>query len=252
LLIKVQSSGALASARVTAHQRAPRLFVERIEAEQLLGMLDRTPEGPILFEEADKPGENGPRTLTETFAVGIDPLACAVGKDVALIQTCRFLQRGTVSRQAAIGGGLEDHQVYRRAALTPRQSAGACIDERVQLGPRFSELVELAAEIGQRLGVARFRPERACDPLTLDRSAASMENQEGDELLLSRAWKPGCETAVRENTEASEQLHAQNVRDSHGSRLHATSTRPTFKFGGCYSGAGSGPRSPLAAQSAPA
>jgi hypothetical protein len=48
-----------------------------------------------------------------------------------------------------------------------------------------------------------------------------MENQEGDELLLSRAWETGGRTAVCENTEASEQLDAENGRDRHGSRLHA-------------------------------
>jgi len=81
-------------------------------------------------------------------------------------------------------------------------------------------VMQLAAEIGQGLGVARFRPEGACDPLTLDRSAAGMENQEGDELLLSRAWWTGGGTAIGENTEASKQLDAQNGRNSHGSRLH--------------------------------
>ena len=48
-----------------------------------------------------------------------------------------------------------------------------------------------------------------------------MENQEGDQLLLSRAWWTRGRTAVEENTEASEQLDAQNGQSSHGSRLHA-------------------------------
>jgi hypothetical protein len=91
---------------MAAHQRAPGLFVERIEAEQLLRTFDRIPEGPIVLEEADQADQNRLRTLTETFAVGNNPLARAVGEDVALIQTCGFLQRPTVSRQAAIGGGL--------------------------------------------------------------------------------------------------------------------------------------------------
>ena len=221
LLIEVQRRGALAAARVTTHERAPGLFVERIEAEQLLGVLDRIAEGPIVFEKADKPRQNLSRALTETFAVGINPLARAVGQEVALVQTCRFLQRSTVSRQAAIGGGLEGHQVHDRAGLSaPRERARTRIDERVQPGPAFPEVVQLAAEIGQRLGVARFRPEGACDPLTRDRSAAGMEDEEGDELLLSRAWWTGERTAVGEDTEAPEQLDPHNGRSSHGSRLH--------------------------------
>jgi hypothetical protein len=98
------------------------------------------------------------------------------------------MQGGTVSRQAAIGGGLEGHQIHDRAGFSaPRKRARARIDEGIQPGPRLPEVVQLAAEIGQCLGIARFGPERACDPLTWDRSAAGMENQEGDELLLSRA-----------------------------------------------------------------
>lgn len=48
-----------------------------------------------------------------------------------------------------------------------------------------------------------------------------MENQEGDELLLSRAWWTSGDMAVGEHTESSEQLDAQGGRNSHVSRLHA-------------------------------
>ena len=98
--------------RVTSHQRAPGLFIERIEAERLLGELDRIPESWIAFEKVDKTRENLSRTLTEAFPVGINPLTGAVGEDVAFIQTGRLVQGGTVSRQAAIGGGLKGQQVY--------------------------------------------------------------------------------------------------------------------------------------------
>jgi hypothetical protein len=49
--------------------------------------------------------------------------------------------------------------------------------------------MQLAAEVCQRLRVARFRPERPRNPLTRDRRAGGMKNQEDDELLLSRAWQ---------------------------------------------------------------
>ena len=67
----------------------------------------------------------------------------------------------------------------------PRQSARTGIDEGVQPRPAFPQMVELAAEIGQRLDIARFRPERAGDALTRDRSAAGMEDEKSDELLLT-------------------------------------------------------------------
>jgi hypothetical protein len=168
-------------------------------------VLDRIPESAIAFEKADKTRKNLACPLTETFAVAVNPLARAPGQKVALIQTCRFLQRSTVSRQAAIGGGLELHQVHDGAGVSaPRQSAHTRIDdEGVQIRPAFPEVVQLAAEIGQRLRVTRFRPQGTGNPLTLDRSIAGMENQEGDELLLSRARQTGGGPTVGEYSEAS-------------------------------------------------
>ena len=132
LLIEMQRRGALAAARVTAHQRAPGLFVERIEAEQLLRVLDRIAEGAILFEQVDQARQHLLRALAETFPVGIDPLARAVGQEVALVQTRRFLQRGAVSRQAAIGGGLEGHQVHDRAGFVRATPACASPHRRAR------------------------------------------------------------------------------------------------------------------------
>jgi hypothetical protein len=106
-------------------------------------------------------------------------------------------------------GRPRGRQIHDGAGFSaPRERARARIDEGIQPGPRLPQVVQLAAEIGQCLGIARFRPEGACDPLTWDRSAAGMENQEGDELLLSRAWWTGGDTAGGENTEPSEQLDA--------------------------------------------
>jgi hypothetical protein len=219
----MQHRGAVAAAGVTAHQRAPGLLVEWIETDRLLGVLDRIPERSIVFEQIDEIRENLPRTLTETFPVRINPLSRTVREDVALIQTCRLMQGGTVSRQTAIGGGFEGHQVNDHAGgSAPRQRARARMDEGIQPGARVSEVVQLAAEVGQCLGITRFRPEGACDPLTRDRSGAGIQNQKGDELLLARAGRAGGDTTLRENTEPSEELDAQGGRNSH---VHASLDR---------------------------
>jgi hypothetical protein len=123
---------------VATHERAPGLFVERIEPEQLLRMVNRVPECPIVFEEVDQTRQHLPRTLTETFAVGVNPFARALGQQVALIEPCGFLQASAVPCQTAIGGGLERHQVHNRAGpAMPRQSARAGLDEGVQPRPAF-------------------------------------------------------------------------------------------------------------------
>jgi hypothetical protein len=57
--------------------------------------------------------------------------------------------------------------------------------------------------------------------MTLNGTAAGVENQIRDELLLSCAGCTSRGTAVDQNTEASEQLDVRTGRSSHGSSLHA-------------------------------
>jgi hypothetical protein len=51
----------------------------------LLRVLDRIPEGPILFEETDKAGEHFTRALAETFPIVIDPLTLAAWQEIAFV-----------------------------------------------------------------------------------------------------------------------------------------------------------------------
>jgi hypothetical protein len=82
-------------------------------------------------------------------------------------------------------------------------------------------MVQLAAKIRERLDVARFRPQRASDPLTRNRAGARVKDEERDQLLLSSTWHADSRTAVLENAEPSEQLDAQRGPNSHIPRLHA-------------------------------
>ena len=70
LLIQVQGGGAVAAARVTAHERAPRLFIERIEPHELLCVLNRLAEGSIVLEQADEIRQDLYRALTEIEVTG--------------------------------------------------------------------------------------------------------------------------------------------------------------------------------------
>ena len=114
LLIEVQRRGPLPASRVTTHEGAPRLFVERIETEQLLGVFDRITEGPIGFEQADQSRENLLSALTQTFAVGLDPFARASRQQIALVQAGCFLQCTAAVLEAAIGRSLEARHVHGR------------------------------------------------------------------------------------------------------------------------------------------
>jgi hypothetical protein len=72
--------------------------------------------------------------------------------------------------------------------------------------------VQLATEIGQRLDVARVGPQGPADPLTLRRAAAAIENEKGDELLLSCTGRPDGRASVGDEAEAPEQLDAERGR----------------------------------------
>ena len=75
-----------------------------------------------------------------------------------------------------IGGGLEDLQVHNRAGLSPpRERARSGIDEGVESRPALPEVMQLAAQIGQCLNVARFRPKRTTDPLARNGSRAGVK-----------------------------------------------------------------------------
>ena len=52
-----------------------------------------------------------------------------------------------------------------------------------------------------------------------------MKDEEGDELLLSRAYRLSERTAVGEDTEATEQLDAKKSPTSHGPILSQTPKR---------------------------
>ena len=171
----MQRGGALAAMRVAAHQCAPGVFVQRIEAERLLGVFDRTFEGLIVFEKLDKTRNNLSRALTETFPVRINPLAGTVGEDVAFVQRAaswRAARSPASPRSAAASNATRSTTAWTSAR---HASVRSHVDQAIQRRPRLSEVVQLAAKIRQRLGIARLGPEGTRDPLTLDRSRAGMK-----------------------------------------------------------------------------
>ena len=110
----MQRGRALALPRVTAHQRAPCVFIERIDPQELPGALDGIAERAIVFEHGDQSTEHLARPLPEAFAVGLDPFVRAVGQKVALIQSGGFLERRRISVNCSIGGRLKRHHVHNR------------------------------------------------------------------------------------------------------------------------------------------
>jgi hypothetical protein len=98
LLIEMQRSGTAAVARVTPHQCAPALLVQRVEAERLLRVPDCIAERAILLEQVHETCKHLSCSLAETFPIGVDPLAGPAGKDVARIQASSPMQGATIAR----------------------------------------------------------------------------------------------------------------------------------------------------------
>ena len=117
-------------------------------------MLDRVTKRLFLFQTSDQLSQRARRALTQTLAVGADPFAGAVGQDVALVQARRLFQRNPVAAQASIDGFFERNDVDDRTRIrAPRQRARFAVDEPLQSGPAFAQVMELAPKIRQRLGV---------------------------------------------------------------------------------------------------
>ena len=185
LLIQMQGRRAIALTRVTAHQGAPRLLIERIETEQLSAALDCLSKSAILFERRNQTPEHQARALVEPFAIGLDPFGGAIRHEIALIERRSFLERGEVSFKSPVRGALERHEVHHRGSiLAPCQRARFADDERFEPRPRFPQVMELAPEVRLGLNLCGIRPKRAADTLTRNRTAARRADEKRDESAV--------------------------------------------------------------------
>ena len=196
---------AIALARVTAHQRAPRLLVERIKTEKLPATLDGLSERAIVFKRRHQTTDHLTRTLLEPLSVRLDPFVGAVRQQVALIQRRCLTERGQIAFMGSIRCLFERHHVDdRRRLFTPAERARFAGDERLELRPAFPQVMEFASEVCLRLDVGRLRPESPARALTRNRTAARVEHEKRDELLLTGARRTHDRATVNTNSEPAE------------------------------------------------
>ena len=213
----MQRRRAVAVARVTAHQRAPRLLVERIETEQLAATLDGVAERAVLFERRHQTREHLARALPEPFAVGFDPFVRAIGQQIALMYSVAASWRAARSPSSPRSAAASNATTSTIVDGCSRQASvrDPLVDERLELRPPFAQVMQFAPEIGQRLSVGRLRPERAADALARNRTSARVQHEKRDELLLTRARQTCDRPAVNPNVEPAEQIDAERGRTSH-------------------------------------
>ena len=160
--------------------------------------------------------EHQARALAEPFAIGLDPFVGTIRHEIALIERRSFMERGEVSFKSSVRGALERHDVHHRGSiLAPCQRARFADDERFEPRPRFPQVMELAPEVRLGLNVCGIWPERAADTLTRNRTAARLENETGDELLLTSARDTCDRAAVHSNIESAEQIDMKRQRAGH-------------------------------------
>ena len=83
------------------------------------------------------------------------------------------------------------------------------MDARLQRRPSLAQMMQLAAQVGERLDIARVGPQGSADSLPWNRGAAGMEHQKRDELLLSCTRRTGRDAPISEDVEPSKQRDAQ-------------------------------------------
>ena len=81
--------------------------------------------------------------------------------------------------------------------------------------PYNPQVMEFAPEVRLGLNVCGIRPERAADTLTRNRTAARLEDEKRDELLLTSARDTCDRAAVHSNIESAEQIDTKRQRAGH-------------------------------------
>jgi hypothetical protein len=101
----------------------------------------------------------------------------------------------------------------------PRQRSRFARNQRLEPGPRFAQVMELASEIGLCLNVSGLWPERPAHTLTRDGTRAPVEHEKGDELLLPRTRKARDRSAVDADIEPAKQIDPERGCACHISKI---------------------------------
>ena len=103
----MQGGRAVALPGVTAHQRAPRLLIERVEAKELPRRLDGIAEGALVFKSRHQLAEHLAGALPEPLAIRLDPFVGAVWQQVALIERRGVLECLQIPGESPVRSGSD-------------------------------------------------------------------------------------------------------------------------------------------------
>ena len=188
LMVGAHRPGTVAQIGLPLHQGAMADLLQRLELDPAARHID----GP---GQVTVPRPRLAEQVAQVHALALDPgsrleqpVVIDAGQEVAAILGDRrggmrqdpLVVTGRRGGQGRLPSGVKDAQVdAARVGVTPAQIRWRYHQRRLVV-QQLAQLVQLAAQVGQGLGISRVRPEQAGNPLPgLWRS--SMDGQEGDQ-----------------------------------------------------------------------
>ena len=224
----MQGPGPVAAGVVQAHERPPGRLLERVLAQQPLGVRDRPGVVAALGEQRHQPLQGLEAAPAEPLPVLGQPLVVQALEQVAPVQGDGAGQRLRV----AVGQLLEGGHVQPEGRVgPPGQRPWRHLQVAVQAGEGAAEGVEQVAEVGPGLRLGRVRPQQEGQPpARLGRLAVEQqvgEQRQGTGRLQRRQRRP-----------AEAEVGCAEQPDAQVGRLHGPSPLPDLRVPGRRSSAG--------------
>ena len=191
-----------------------RLGTPILEGDQLHELsqeLNRLPVFPALFLSGRKRGDRLEMKVTEPIAVRCDPVVVDARDKIASITRDRRPEPVWIAAPSTIHRCLELGDVEAKWSIgTPLDRATFEIEQTVRVGQGVTQDMDLTAQIGQRLSVARVRPESERDLVACPR-VVPVKEQVGDEARVPHADN---RSAVMAETQMTQKLDVEHVSHS--------------------------------------
>ena len=213
-MIDTQRGRPIAVQGVEAHQLAIGRLVERVIAQQALGVRDGRLDIAAFLAEADQRGHSGHETLAQAFARRQHPVVVEFGEQITSVKGCRLLQRGQGTRPRDLfpRGPRHPRSRPRRRHAMQHHATARCVrrwpGSRAASGRRRRTVVEQLAEVGLRLGVSGVGPEEEGEALAR-LGCGAVEQQIGEQRLLARGVERGQGRIVEQQAKATKKIDAE-------------------------------------------
>ena len=204
-----------------AHQPAVRPFMQRVDTQALLAVLDGGPVVALLLQQADEAIEHAPLARRQPLPQRRDPVVVGTRQQLAAVDGRGLLERDLRSvwsaRSSALVAVSQRLHVGVDIELDPgsqRQRARVHQHEAVRVRPRDAELMKELAEAVARLRLGRVGPQQERDVAARLRGIA-MEGQVGQQRLRTRCVEGHSLAGGSDEPEGAQQAKLRALRQDH-------------------------------------